>query len=96
MSNIEEIVDALEDKIGKMLRKVDALQQSNAKLQEDLNQSQHNLQSQKQEIEAWAEKYDALKIAKSMLGSDDNKKETKLKINSLVREIDYCISQLSE
>ncbi|WP_299781197.1 hypothetical protein [uncultured Formosa sp.] len=96
MSNIEEIVDALEDKISKMLRKVDALQQANAKLKEDLEQSQHNLQNNQQEIEAWVEKYEALKIAKSMLGSDDNKKETKLKINSLVREIDYCISQLSE
>ena len=96
MSNIEEIVDALEDKISKMLRNVDALQQTNVKLQEDLLQSQNNLQSQKKDIEAWEEKYDALKIAKSMLGSDDNKKETKLKINSLVREIDYCISQLSE
>ncbi|MBP1840795.1 hypothetical protein [Formosa algae] len=96
MSNIEEIVDALEDKISKMLRNVDALKQENAKLKEDLQNSQHNLQNHKLEIEAWSEKYEALKIAKSMLGSDDNKKETKLKINSLVREIDYCISQLSE
>ncbi|WP_159023141.1 hypothetical protein [Formosa sp. L2A11] len=96
MSNIEEIVDALEDKISKMLHKVVALQQENAKLKEDLQQSQHHLQNNKQEVEAWVEKYEALKIAKSMLGSDDNTKETKLKINSLVREIDYCISQLSE
>ncbi|QDO95084.1 hypothetical protein FNB79_14260 [Formosa sediminum] len=96
MSNIEEIVDALEDKISKMLHNVDALRLENAKLKEDLHYSQRNLQNQKQEIEAWAEKYEALKIAKSMLGSDENKKETKLKINALVREIDYCISQLSE
>ncbi|CDF79056.1 conserved hypothetical protein [Formosa agariphila KMM 3901] len=96
MSNIEDIVDALEDKISKMLRKVEALQQTNARLKEDLMQSQNNLQLKKEETEAWEEKYEALKIAKSILGSDDNKKETKLKINSLVREIDYCISQLSE
>jgi hypothetical protein len=31
-----------------------------------------------------------------MLGSDDNKRETKLKINALIRDIDHCISQLSE
>ena len=30
-----------------------------------------------------------------MLGSDDNKRETKLKINALIREIDHCIGQLS-
>ncbi|WP_435139439.1 hypothetical protein [Formosa sp. A9] len=96
MSNIEEIVNALEEKISKMLHKLDVLKQSNAKLQEDLNQSRQRIQIQKQEIESWEDKYEALKIAKSMLGSDENKRETKLKINSLIREIDYCIAQLSE
>ena len=40
--------------------------------------------------------YDDLKIINSLLGSEDFKKETKLKINSLVREIDHCISQLTQ
>jgi len=39
---------------------------------------------------------DTLKMANSLLGSDENKRETKLKINSLIREIDYCIAQLSD
>ena len=39
---------------------------------------------------------ESLKIAKSLLGSDENKRDTKLKINSLIREIDYCIAQLSD
>ncbi|MGJ5640992.1 hypothetical protein [Formosa sp. S-31] len=96
MSNIEDIVNALEEKISKMLDKVDTLKATNAKLQEDLIQSQQHIQIKDQEIESWKDKYEALKIAKSMLGSDDNKRETKLKINSLIREIDYCIAQLSE
>lgn len=96
MSNIEDIVNALEEKISKMLSKVDTLKATNAKLKEDLIQSQQHIQIKNQEIESWKDKYEALKIAKSMLGSDDNKRETKLKINSLIREIDYCIAQLSE
>jgi hypothetical protein len=40
--------------------------------------------------------YEALKIANSLLGSEENKRDTKLKINSLIREIDYCIAQLSD
>jgi hypothetical protein len=35
-------------------------------------------------------------MANSLLGSEDYKKDTKLKINSLIREIDYCIAQLSD
>lgn len=37
----------------------------------------------------------ALKTANAMLGSDDYKTKTKLKINALVREIDQCIDQLA-
>jgi hypothetical protein len=35
-------------------------------------------------------------LANSMLGSDQYKRDTKLKINALVREIDQCITHLSE
>ena len=48
------------------------------------------------EITEWTEKYETLKTVNSMLGSDENKRETKLKINSLIREIDQCIAQLAE
>ncbi|OUS15766.1 hypothetical protein A9Q93_06355 [Nonlabens dokdonensis] len=37
----------------------------------------------------------ALKTANAMLGSDDYKTKTKLKINALIREIDQCIAQLT-
>ncbi|MDG2062714.1 MAG: hypothetical protein P8J67_04025 [Flavobacteriaceae bacterium] len=38
----------------------------------------------------------SLKIANNLLGSNEGKKQTKAKINSLIKEVDYCISQLSE
>ncbi|WP_298954529.1 hypothetical protein [uncultured Nonlabens sp.] len=41
------------------------------------------------------EKNVALKTANAMLGSDDYKTKTKLKINALIREIDQCITQLT-
>ena len=96
MSKIEDIVDALENKISKILHKQEVLKQTNAKLSEQLEKQQQKLLEQQEEIASWAEKYDTLKIANSMLGSDENKRETKLKINALIREIDHCIGQLSE
>ena len=96
MSKIEDIVDALENKISKVLHKQEVLKQTNAKLSEQLEQQQQKLLDQEEEIGSWAEKYDTLKIANSMLGSDENKRETKLKINALIRDIDHCIGQLSE
>ncbi len=96
MSKIEEIVDALENKISKVLHKQEVLKQTNAKLSQQIEEQQQRLLEQQEEIASWVDKYETLKIANSMLGSDDNKRETKLKINALIREIDHCIGQLSE
>ena len=96
MSKIEDIVDALENKISKILHKQEVLKQTNDKLSEQLEQQQNKLLEQQEELGSWAEKYDTLKMANSMLGSDENKRETKLKINALIRDIDHCIGQLSE
>ena len=96
MSQIEEIVDSLENKISKILHKQEVLKQTNQRLSEELQQYQQQVLSLKEEISSWAEKYESLKIANSMLGSDEDKRDTKLKINTLIREIDNCIAQLSE
>lgn len=96
MSNIEDIVDSLENKISKILHKQELLKQANLKLNAKLEDSRKELQNQKLEISTWKDKYEALKFANTMLGSDDNKRETKLKINALIREIDHCIAQLSD
>lgn len=96
MSKIEDIVDALENKISKILHKQEVLKQTNAKLSDQLELQQQRLLEQQEEISGWVEKHDTLKIANSMLGSDENKRETKLKINALIRDIDHCIGQLSE
>lgn len=96
MSHIEDIVNALENKISKVLHKQEVLKQANIKLEQDLQASNQELLQEKQRIVVWQEKYEALKMASSLLGSDNNKRETKLKINTLIREIDHCIAQLSE
>ena len=96
MSKIEAIVDSLENRIDKVLHELEVLKQTNANLSGDLADTQNKLFQQKEQISSWEDKYETLKFANSILGSDESKKETKLKINALIREIDYCISQLSE
>ncbi|MDP5157537.1 MAG: hypothetical protein NWQ07_03035 [Flaviramulus sp.] len=96
MSNIEDIVDSLENKISKVLHKLELLKLANVKLNEELEVSKQEILSQRKHIANWEEKYEALKMANTILGSDDNKRETKLKINALIRDIDHCIGQLSD
>ena len=96
MSNIQDIVDSLENRISKMLHKLEVLKQSNLKLNQELSVSEQKISEQEKVLFSWEKKFESLKIANSMLGSDENKRETKLKINALIREIDHCIVQLSE
>ena len=96
MSVIAEIIDTLENKVEKLFIKMKSLEKNNQDLKNELIESASLIQTQSQEIEALKSQYETLKIANSLLGSDDNKRDTKLKINSLIREIDYCIAQLSD
>ena len=96
MSEIVEIIDTLESRLKKLLNKVDRLEQTSSDLNQELNKATTTIHKQSNEIEALKKQYETLKITNSLLGSDENKRETKLKINSLIREIDYCVAQLSD
>lgn len=96
MSEIVEIIDTLEFKIQKLFQKIDGLEEKNQLLQLELNKSIVSNQNQKAVLDTLQSEFESLKMANSLLGSEDYKRDTKLKINSLIREIDYCIAQLSD
>lgn len=96
MSVIAEIIDTLETKIGKLFLKIKSLEKTNQEIHLELKNTAVLVQNQSKEIEALKTQVETLKIANALLGSDDNKRDTKLKINSIIREIDYCIAQLSD
>ena len=96
MSVIVEIIDTLEKKKKKLFAKINSLEIKSQELKIELTKSATIIQNQSQEIEALKKQYETLKLANALLGSEENKRDTKLKINSLIREIDYCIAQLSD
>jgi chromosome segregation ATPase len=96
MSEIAEIIDTLESRLKKLLNRIDQLEQTSSQLTQELNKAATTIQNQSDEISGLKKQYETLKITNSLLGSDENKRDTKLKINSLIREIDYCIAQLSD
>ncbi|WP_422080819.1 hypothetical protein [Ulvibacterium sp.] len=96
MSELVQIVDSLENKISKLLHKMELLQQANSKLENELLAVRNDRDRVVDSVAEWQEKYNSLKLANSMLGSNTNKTEAKLKINTLIRELDHCIAQLAE
>lgn len=96
MSELVDIVDSLENKLSKLLHRLELMQQANLKLEEELQTVKNDHEGTKSSVQEWQERYNSLKLASSMLGSETNKTEAKLKINALIRELDHCIVQLSE
>ncbi|PHS64115.1 MAG: hypothetical protein COB12_08230 [Flavobacterium sp.] len=96
MSNLSEIVDSLENRVNNLLQEYNNLKQSKQQLAEEFALLKTQQSQFKEEIDKWREECNTLKLANSILGSNEHKRETKLKINELVREIDKCITQLSE
>ena len=96
MGELIDIVDSLENKVSKLLHRLEVLNQANAKLRKELDNQVESHEQTKESLVEWKEKYDSLKMASSMLGGNTNKTEAKLKINTLIRELDSCIAQLAE
>ncbi len=96
MSEITEIMDTLENKIQKLFVKINSLEEKNQALQKEITISVASMQNQTLVLETLKKDIESLKITNSLLGSEDYKRDTKLKINSLIREIDYCIAQIAD
>ena len=96
MSNVLEIVDSLQGKLDKLLSKYELLQIENQQLLEKSDKLIQEIDSKKESLTELESKYESLRIANAMVGSKEDKHVTKLKINTLIREIDKCIAQLGE
>tara|TARA_B100001093_G_scaffold88661_1_gene80682 strand:- start:1176 stop:1466 length:291 start_codon:yes stop_codon:yes gene_type:complete len=96
MNRIESIVESLEMKISKVLNKLNQLKIENNSLRVELNSQ---IELNKEQISNLAQKeneLESLRVASAMLGSNDDKRASKLKINALIRDINECIASLSD
>ena len=95
MENLLEAIEKLENRIEILVSNYEFLKKENEILLQNVSVLQKEILDQKQLIINQQKEYDLLKIAKTIEGSSSESKNTKLKLNALIREIDHCISQLS-
>ena len=95
MNDLFQLVDLVDKKLNKLLIKHDNLKLENSRLIEQNKSLEDQLSKQHQLINDLEKKYESLKVANAIVGSKEDKHLTKLKINTLIREIDRCIVQLS-
>ena len=96
MKKIQDLLFDLEKKVESSLAELSKLKNE----KNDLLDKNQILINEKNELNAefrlLDERFKALKIANTISGSENNINETRSEINSLIREIDLCISQLSD
>ena len=96
MSNLNGVVNLFEKKLKTLLENYNFLKEENEILYNKIAILENQITKEKQVNIEIENKYQILKIAKTIEGSKEDRRETKLKINALIREIDTCITQLSE
>jgi len=86
----------LEERIVQLLNKL----KENHLLISQLSEEKQGLEKQnldfKEKVSHLKSENESLKVANSLLGSEESKAVTKRKINSLIKEVDFCIYQLTE
>ena len=96
MKKIQDLLFDLEKKVESSLTELSKLKNEKNDLL-DKNQIRVNEKNElNEEFRLLDERFKALKIANTISGSENNINETRSEIDSLIREIDICISQLSD
>ena len=86
----------LERKIVQLLNKLKENHLSINKLNIEKQELEQSNLDFKVQISRLKSENNTLKMANSLLGSKESKAISKRKINSLIKEVDFCINHLSE
>ena len=93
---MKNIVNNIEVKLGKLIAKYQQVKQEKLILQQENEDFVESLKLKEIEILNLQEKVKLMNISKSVDTSKQEVKETRLKINEYVREIDKCIALLNK
>ncbi len=88
------IIRDFKDNVENLIEKVDNLKIENIKLSNDFNQLNTQYQNKIKDFDELQGKYDALKIGKAIIGSNE-KNKTKRKLKKLINKIDDCLIELT-
>jgi len=95
MTAIENHIKTVSGKLQQLLKQYLLLQKENEKLIETVKQLQQNKSQQQDQIEQLQIQVSLFKAAASQMNEED-KKTFERKINQYIKDIDKCITLLSE
>jgi predicted nuclease with TOPRIM domain len=93
--SINNTLSSIELKVNKLVESYTELKKKNSELDFEKTQLFEKLNAKEIEISSLQEKIKLINISKTIDVSSDDIKNTRMKINSYVREIDKCIALLN-
>ncbi|HWR33284.1 MAG TPA: hypothetical protein VN451_07160 [Chitinophagaceae bacterium] len=95
MSNTEQHLKRIQEKLQQLLKQYAAIQKENSRLKEDLDTAQQKIAAQQKNAEELKQQVSILKLGTGEMNEAD-KKEFEKRINGYLKEIDRCIALLGE
>ncbi len=90
-----DLVVKLEEKIDRLVERYHTEKEENKILRGQITQLTRQLEEASSSYSQLEERFNNLKISKSLEASSEDVHETKVRINQIVREIDKCIALLN-
>ena len=94
-SNQDQLVISLKEKVDTIVSMLEKSEEERTRLQKEKVHLSEQIKLKTVAFEELERRYDTLKLAKSILGSDGNSHDAKIRVNRIVREIDKCIALLN-
>ena len=93
--SLNKIISNIEIKLNNLLSSHNKLKEINESLNAQKASLISDIETKNKEIDALKDKIKIMSISKSVDASKGDIRQTKLKINEYIREIDKCIAQLN-
>ena len=90
------VMKQLETRVRKLMEIVEQTLREKQETDAAVEELQKRLDEKDKEIREMNQKYETLKLAKSLTGEQPEKGDARLKINNIVRELDRCIALLNQ
>jgi len=95
-SEYDELVNALKDKIFRLILLYEEEKRKNEVLSKDKEYFEVQLNEKKKIMEELNQKYENLKLGKMIEITGTDVHDARIKINRIVREVDQCIALLNK
>jgi len=92
----DELINAFETKLRKLISEYESLREQNEQLKAALERKQEDLMHAHQQFFEIRNNYDRLRVARNLGVTEEERVESKRRINKIVREIDKCLALLNE